>query len=85
MALDFQATEELSVQRDDDREELMTVEGAIPHVQGIEMDGNSIPAGTVELMGIISPGWFGFVDRSMLSRLPLRRIADESQTGSLAT
>src|SRR5438132_5743523 len=26
---------------------LMPVEGAIPHVQGIEMYGNSIPAGTV--------------------------------------
>ena len=29
------------------RERLMPVEGAIPHVQGIEMFGNSIPAGTV--------------------------------------
>jgi len=29
------------------RKRLMTVEGAIPHVQGIEMYGNSIPAGTV--------------------------------------
>ena len=29
------------------RERLMPVEGAIPHVQGIEMYGNSIPAGTV--------------------------------------
>ena len=29
------------------RERLMPVEGAIPHVQGIEMHGNSIPAGTV--------------------------------------
>jgi serine phosphatase RsbU (regulator of sigma subunit) len=29
------------------RQRLMPVEGAIPHVQGIEMYGNSIPAGTV--------------------------------------
>jgi hypothetical protein len=29
------------------RERLMPVEGAIPHVQGIEMYGNPIPAGTV--------------------------------------
>jgi len=29
------------------RERLMPVEGVIPHVQGIEMHGNSIPAGTV--------------------------------------
>src|SRR5580692_5430212 len=29
------------------RERLMPVEGAIPYVQGIEMYGNSIPAGTV--------------------------------------
>src|SRR5215467_10164027 len=29
------------------RERLMPVEGAIPHLQGIEMYGNSIPAGTV--------------------------------------
>jgi len=29
------------------RERLMPVEGAIPHVQGIEMYGNSIPDGTV--------------------------------------
>jgi len=29
------------------RERLMPVEGAIPHVQGIEMYGNSIPAGAV--------------------------------------
>jgi len=29
------------------RARLMPVEGAIPHVQGIEMYGNSIPAGTV--------------------------------------
>ena len=29
------------------RNRLMPVEGAIPHVQGIEMYGNSIPAGTV--------------------------------------
>jgi hypothetical protein len=29
------------------RKLLMPVEGAIPHVQGIEMYGNSIPAGTV--------------------------------------
>jgi serine phosphatase RsbU (regulator of sigma subunit) len=29
------------------RERLMPVEGVIPHVQGIEMYGNSIPAGTV--------------------------------------
>jgi serine phosphatase RsbU (regulator of sigma subunit) len=29
------------------RDRLMPVEGAIPHVQGIEMYGNSIPAGTV--------------------------------------
>jgi serine phosphatase RsbU (regulator of sigma subunit) len=29
------------------RERLMPVEGAIPHVEGIEMYGNSIPAGTV--------------------------------------
>ena len=29
------------------RERLMPVEGAIPHVPGIEMFGNSIPAGTV--------------------------------------
>lgn len=29
------------------RRRLMPVEGAIPHVQGIEMYGNSIPAGTV--------------------------------------
>lgn len=29
------------------RKRLMPVEGAIPHVQGIEMYGNSIPAGTV--------------------------------------
>ena len=28
-------------------ERLMPVEGAIPHLQGIEMYGNSIPAGTV--------------------------------------
>jgi hypothetical protein len=29
------------------RKRLMPVEGAIPHVQGIEMYGNSIPAGAV--------------------------------------
>ena len=29
------------------RKRLMPVEGAIPYVQGIEMYGNSIPAGTV--------------------------------------
>jgi serine phosphatase RsbU (regulator of sigma subunit) len=29
------------------RKRLMPVEGAIPHVQGIEMYGNSVPAGTV--------------------------------------
>ena len=29
------------------RERLMPVEGTIPHIQGIEMYGNSIPAGTV--------------------------------------
>ena len=29
------------------RERLMPVEGAIPHIQGIEMYGNSIPAGAV--------------------------------------
>src|SRR6202162_5595764 len=29
------------------RQRLMPVEGAIPHVEGIEMYGNSIPAGTV--------------------------------------
>jgi serine phosphatase RsbU (regulator of sigma subunit) len=29
------------------RKRLMLVEGAIPHVQGIEMYGNSVPAGTV--------------------------------------
>jgi len=29
------------------RERLMPVEGVIPHVPGIEMYGNSIPAGTV--------------------------------------
>src|SRR5262252_3341085 len=29
------------------RKRLMPVEGAIPHVQGIEMYGTSIPAGTV--------------------------------------
>src|SRR5208337_2993021 len=29
------------------RKRLMPVEGAIPHLQGIEMYGNSIPAGTV--------------------------------------
>jgi len=29
------------------RERLMPVEGAIPHIRGIEMFGNSIPAGTV--------------------------------------
>src|SRR5215470_14670404 len=29
------------------RQRLMPVEGAIPHVQGIEMYGSSIPAGTV--------------------------------------
>src|ERR1700741_1256509 len=29
------------------RKRLLPVEGAIPHVQGIEMYGNSIPAGTV--------------------------------------
>src|ERR1700681_4219800 len=29
------------------RQRLMPVEGAIPHLQGIEMYGNSIPAGTV--------------------------------------
>ena len=29
------------------RERLMPVEGAIPHVQGIEMYGSSIPAGIV--------------------------------------
>jgi serine phosphatase RsbU (regulator of sigma subunit) len=29
------------------RERLMPVEGAIPHISGIEMFGNSIPAGTV--------------------------------------
>jgi serine phosphatase RsbU (regulator of sigma subunit) len=29
------------------RKRLMPVEGVIPHVQGIEMHGNSIPAGTV--------------------------------------
>ena len=31
---------------------------------------------------IISAGLLGFVGRSMLSRLPLQRIADESRTGS---
>jgi len=29
------------------RKRLMPVEGAIPHIPGIEMFGNSIPAGTV--------------------------------------
>src|ERR1044071_9761628 len=29
------------------RERLMPVEGAIPHISGIEMYGSSIPAGTV--------------------------------------
>jgi len=29
------------------RERLMPVEGAIPHIAGIDMYGNSIPAGTV--------------------------------------
>ncbi len=29
------------------RKRLMPVEGAIPHIQGIEMYGNSVPAGTV--------------------------------------
>ena len=29
------------------RERLMPVEGAIPHIPGIEMFGNSIPAETV--------------------------------------
>src|SRR6202030_2688053 len=29
------------------RKRLMPVEGAIPHVEGIEMYGNSMPAGTV--------------------------------------
>jgi hypothetical protein len=29
------------------RERLMPVEGAIPHLPGIEMFGDSIPAGTV--------------------------------------
>src|SRR5438270_7812695 len=29
------------------RERLMPVEGAIPHIRGVEMFGNSIPAGTV--------------------------------------
>ena len=29
------------------RERLMPVEGAVPHIPGIEMFGNSIPAGTV--------------------------------------
>jgi hypothetical protein len=29
------------------RERLMPVEGAIPYISGIEMFGNSIPAGTV--------------------------------------
>src|SRR5919198_4893979 len=29
------------------RERLMPVEGAIPHISGIEMYGNSIPAGAV--------------------------------------
>src|SRR5262245_22083361 len=29
------------------RERLLPVEGAIPHIRGIEMFGNSIPAGTV--------------------------------------
>src|SRR5260370_19726955 len=29
------------------RDRLMPVEGAIPHISGIEMYGNSIPAGTV--------------------------------------
>jgi hypothetical protein len=29
------------------RERLMPVEGSIPHIPGIEMFGNSIPAGTV--------------------------------------
>jgi hypothetical protein len=29
------------------RKRLMPVEGTIPHVEGIEMYGNSIPAGTV--------------------------------------
>jgi hypothetical protein len=29
------------------RERLMPVEGAIPHLPGLEMYGNSIPAGTV--------------------------------------
>jgi hypothetical protein len=30
------------------RKRLMPVEGTIPHVQGIEMYGNSIPVGTVD-------------------------------------
>jgi hypothetical protein len=36
------------------RKRLMPVEGAIPHVQGIEMYGNSIPAGAVggDLFGV---------------------------------
>src|SRR6266568_9552104 len=29
------------------RDRLMPVEGAIPHISGIEMYGNSIPAGTI--------------------------------------
>ena len=29
------------------RERLMPVEGAIPHIPGIEMYGNSVPVGTV--------------------------------------
>ena len=32
------------------RERLMPVEGAVPHISGIEMFGNSIPAGTVVRM-----------------------------------
>ena len=30
------------------RKRLMPVEGAIPHLAGIDMYGNSIPAGTVQ-------------------------------------
>ena len=48
-ALDSRVTSEYTVLTIDKylRERLMPVEGAIPHIPGIEMFGNSIPAGTV--------------------------------------
>lgn len=48
-ALDSLTTKAYTVPTIDEylRERLMPVEGAIPHIPGIEMFGNSIPAGTV--------------------------------------